>query len=57
MIPLMPKKTKSEILDEPGAEARFMSGVRKALETPPKPFTPVKNKPKKGRSTKEKQHT
>lgn len=38
----MPNKPKAEIEDEPGAEDRFMSGVRKALATPPKPFTPPK---------------
>lgn len=47
----MAKKPKiEEIVDEPGAEERFMRGVRKALKTPPKPFTPPaakKGKPKK----------
>ena len=33
-----PKKV--EIVDEPGAEERFLRGVRKAVNTPPKPFTP-----------------
>lgn len=28
-----------EIKDEPGAEDRFLRGVKKALKTPPKPFT------------------
>lgn len=28
---------KSKLKDEPGAEDRFLSGVRKALETPHKP--------------------
>ncbi len=35
---------KDKIKDEPGAEDRFLSGVRKALETPPKPFTPKAKK-------------
>lgn len=29
------KRKKIEIKDEPGAEERFMRGVRKALNTPP----------------------
>ena len=29
-----------DIKDEPGAEDRFLRGVRKAVTTPPKPFTP-----------------
>ena len=41
------KPHKAEIEDEPGAEDRFMRGVGKALSTPPKPFTPAKDKPKK----------
>lgn len=42
------------IKDEPGAEDRFLSGVRKALETPHKPHkSPSNEKPKaKGRKTK-----
>lgn len=28
-----------EIKDEPGAEERFLRGIRKAMSTPPKPFT------------------
>ena len=42
----MVKELKEKIKDEPGAEDRFMRGVKKALETPPKPFTPPK-KPSK----------
>ena len=38
----MSKKPKIEVEDEPGAERRFMRGIRKALKTPPKPFTPKK---------------
>jgi hypothetical protein len=34
-----PKKA-PKIADEPGAEDRFLSGVRKALETPHKPHKP-----------------
>lgn len=33
---------KKEIEDEPGAEDRFKRGIEKALNTPPKPFTPPK---------------
>ena len=33
-----PKQDKLE--DEPGAEERFLRGVQKAVNTPPKPFTP-----------------
>jgi|JRYL01.1.fsa_nt_gb hypothetical protein len=43
------KKDEQTVEDEPGAEDRFLSGVRKALETPPKPFTPPTNKAKKGK--------
>ena len=40
-----------EIEDEPGAEDRFKRGITKALNTPPKPFTPpAKDKPKKDKS-------
>jgi hypothetical protein len=42
-IALPPKR--DEIKDEPGAEDRFLRGVRKAVNTPPKPFTkPAKDK-------------
>lgn len=38
---------RDEIKDEPGAEDRFLRGVRKAVNTPPKPFTkPAKDKGK-----------
>lgn len=41
---------KDEIKDEPGAGDRFLRGVRKALDTKPKPFTkPSKDKPAKGK--------
>jgi len=40
---------KSEIKDEPGAEERFLKGVKKALATPPKPFTPKKAPASKGK--------
>ena len=34
-----------QIKDEPGVEHRFLRGVKKALKTPPKPFTkPTKDK-------------
>jgi hypothetical protein len=41
---------KDEIKDEPGAEDRFLRGVTKALNTPPKPFT--KRAKDKGRAIK-----
>lgn len=41
---LMAKKPTAEIEDEPGAEDRFLSGVRKALDTPHKPHKPVSKK-------------
>ena len=48
----MSKQPRKEVIkDEPGAEDRFMRGITKALNTPPKPFTPVKDKPKKGKGT------
>lgn len=43
----------AKIEDEPGAEDRFLRGVNKALNTPPKPYTPAKDKPKKGKGRKE----
>ena len=42
-----------EIKDEPGAEERFMRGIKKAVNTPPKPFTPKA----KVRATKVKRET
>lgn len=46
----MPRR--EEIKDEPGAEERFLRGVRKAVNTPPKPFTPsAKDKAKRGLAT------
>lgn len=39
---------KDEIKDEPGAEDRFLRGVQKAVNTPPKPFT-KKAKGKEGK--------
>ena len=44
------KTTKDEVEDDPGAEERFLRGLTKALNTPPKPFTPAKDKPKKAPS-------
>jgi hypothetical protein len=38
------QKMQSSVKDEPGAEERFLRGVRKALSTPPKPFTPKTKK-------------
>jgi len=40
---------KAEIEDEPGAEDRFLRGVRKALTTPPKPH---KDEPKRSKGGK-----
>jgi hypothetical protein len=41
------KEYPSEIEEEPGAEERFERAVKRALSTPPKPFTPgAKKKPK-----------
>lgn len=37
-----------EIKDEPGAEDRFLRGIRKALTTPPKPH---KDEPKRGKGS------
>ncbi len=37
---------KEEIEDDPGAEKRFMRGITKALNTPPKPH---KDEPKRGK--------
>jgi hypothetical protein len=45
-----PKDRKDEIEDEAGAQERFIRGIGKALNTPPKPFTPKKKaKKEKGR--------
>jgi len=33
----MAKKSKADVQDEAGAEARFLRGIRKALKTPHKP--------------------
>jgi hypothetical protein len=50
----MPKKpTKIEdIIDEPGWEDRFQQGVKKAVTTPPKPFTPSTSDKPKGDASK-----
>ena len=45
----MAKPSKEKIVDEPGAEGRFLKGVRKALETPHKPHKPPTDKAKKGK--------
>ena len=47
-----PKKPE-DIKDEPGAEDRFMRGVKKALETPPKPHEELRLEKAKGRKAKE----
>jgi hypothetical protein len=52
-----PKRQKSEvdrpeIKDDPGAEDRFLRGIRKALSTPPKPH---KDESKKGTGKKAKE--
>ncbi len=36
-MPKAPLKKPEDVKDEPGAEERFARGIRKALETPPKP--------------------
>jgi hypothetical protein len=36
-----PKKLE-DVKDEPGAEERFMRGIKKALATPPKPHDELK---------------
>ncbi len=42
-----PKKDQPKIEEEPGADERFERAVKRALNTPPKPFTPgAKKKPK-----------
>jgi hypothetical protein len=41
-----PRKEERQVKDEPGAEERFLRGVRKALNTPPKPHKPKAVKPK-----------
>jgi len=43
---------KEEIKDEPGADDRFLRGMRQAVNTPPKPFTkPLTPKPKGKKET------
>jgi hypothetical protein len=37
-----PTKKPEDIKDEPGAEDRFMRGIKRALETPPKPHEEIK---------------
>ena len=50
----MSNPKKDAIIDEPGAEDRFLRGVRKAVTTPPKPFTPpAKDKVQKDRGGKD----
>ncbi len=41
-----PKKLE-DVKDEPGAEERFTRGLRKALETPPKPHDDLKKERKR----------
>jgi len=45
------KSAGSEIRDEPGAEERFLRGVRKALKTPP---TKHADEPRRGTHKKDK---
>ncbi len=40
-MPRAPKKPE-DVKDEPGAEERFMRGVKRALETPPKTHEEMK---------------
>jgi hypothetical protein len=48
-----PKKPE-DVKDEPGAEERFTRGVKKALETPPKPHGQLKEERRRlsGKGTK-----
>lgn len=47
------KEDHPEIEEEPGAEERFERAVKRALSTPPKPFTPgAKKAPRKERKKK-----
>lgn len=48
---VMAKASKDRIEDEPGAEDRFISGVRKALETPHKPLKKRVGDAKRGKRT------
>ena len=48
----MAKKPSGKVEDEPGAEDRFLKGVRKALETPHKPHKPSDAKKAKKRGSK-----
>jgi len=43
-----------EVHDEPGAEGRFMRGIRKALHTPPRKHA---DEPKRGRKSKQSKRT
>ena len=50
----MAKKPKIEVDDEPGAEGRFMRGIRKALKTPHKPHSDEATKRTRLRSAEKK---
>jgi hypothetical protein len=50
-MPQAPKKPE-DVKDEPGAEDRFVRGLRRALETPPKPHEDLKLEKAKRRSEK-----
>lgn len=49
-MPKAPPKKLEDIKDEPGAEKRFMRGVKKALETPPKSHEELKEERRKARA-------
>jgi hypothetical protein len=49
-----PKKPEG-IKDEPGAEERFIRGVKKALETPPKPHDELRLEKAKRRKVEQKE--
>lgn len=51
-MPKAPPKKPEDIKDEPGAEERFMRGVKKALETPPKPHDELRLEKEKRRKPK-----
>jgi hypothetical protein len=50
---MKPPKKPEDVKDEPGAEQRFMRGVKKALDTPPKPHEELRLEKAKRRKPKE----
>lgn len=47
---MVKKPSLEHVVDEPGAEERFLHGVRKVVKTPPKPFTPAAKDKAKGKN-------